>query len=610
MERDSSIHLALPWILTVLWIIAIVSVVLFLNKGFDVTDEGGFLLSYERADIYRGGVYNYHLIINKTLGWANLSILGYRVVGVLLTLVSTLIFNWGFCKWYYIVFDKEKVLSGWIIVPFLSLGVSLFEFTGIRTINNNTLTNFLLISILSLTLYAASVLKANQSKRINLPFIFSVIGIGFCVAFSFFVKFSAGSLLLITVLGFLLYSFRIEALPIRSRLYGILALGGGVIGGMLLYWSGVQSYEEWIRNFNFEYRILSDHSPVILLERYFSNVVHAIWYFLKYFSWLLVGYVLYRYRKQLYSKIKIAKVPRWTEILVFVVAFTIQLILMYRHGYFKSTFVNGWTNAYLFLCIMFFQGFLRSAYCLGPGRAAASLDIINVSKYVHIIVFLFIAPFIVSVGTANNIFLNSLWHSSPWFALIVINNKVLLANYRKGSILLIFMLLPGISASMQVMDGNVNNPYYKIFSGNKAGPNYQNYSVSGISRLEGIYVDIESARFLRKINLCYNEIRDAATPQLLGYHIPGIVYLLGAISPVVPYYFRADRDVKAINKWIDSGQPLYILESSMLPLSRELRAALDNKGVKFPNNYYLAKRFHSPYQHGDIMLYIPCRSQY
>jgi len=171
--------------LAILLSLIILVIILAINRGFDITDEGGFLLSYKNVEIYRGGIYNYHIIITKLTNWLNPGIIEYRWLTLIITMFSSLILAGGLYKWLDANYKKYNFYKTFLFIfGFISIGSLLFCFCSEITINNNVLTNLFLQLATGLILYLFSF---DASKRIESKTNIILLGIvGFICGFSFF----------------------------------------------------------------------------------------------------------------------------------------------------------------------------------------------------------------------------------------------------------------------------------------------------------------------------------------------------------------------------------------------------------------------------------------
>jgi hypothetical protein len=586
-------------ILVIINIIIVSIIVLAINKGFDFTDEGGFLLSYANVDIYTGGIYNYHIIINKLTHWLNPGIITYRILSLIITLFSSYILSKGIYKWILLNYKEQSLFKNFLLIfCFISIGNFLFYFTGVQTIHNNTLTNFIIQTATGLILYSFSIEDTKVIKSGTSFLILLVIGL--LCAFSFFIKFSTGILQLLLYFIFLFFYLKKE--KIKYKFIAGLILIIGFFFGLFIYFSLFQNYSQWFFNFKTEYKILSDHSPSLLINKYILDIINFFKFSSKYFSWLLLLPIFIR-SDSIFSKIK-----KKNFLIKIIISLMIILFLyeVYYFKFYRSTFATPtWTNAYFFLIIisfllilLFFLTYTKNTFFIKSYKA-------NTNK-VHIILFLLITPFLGAIGTANPIFLNVLIHSAPWFGVIIILIIEISKYIKYKAILFVFICIPGVVTTLQILDGNLFIPYYSFFNNlNKSNYFDQNEKVKDIYLLNGIYVDKKTKTFLTDLKLIFNKNNFTEKYPIFGFHIPGIVYLLQGISPGMPYYFNAERDYLAFDKFNLNNNPPVFLITDDNPIHSKLLNIINLKGIDFPNGYYLAGEVYFPNRSSNLKVYFP-----
>lgn len=588
-------------ILATLLFLIVGTLIISLNKGFDFTDEGGFLLSYKNVDIYRGGIYNYHIIIYKLTHWLNPGIITYRWLSILITLFSSIILTGGLFRWVNANFKENSLFKNYFFLfSFISIGNFLFFFPGLQTIHNNTLTNFFLQVSTGLILYLFSIKPSNLTQSNKSVLILLIIGV--LCAFSFFVKFPTGILQVTTYL--IIFFIYLKKHGLKEKFMVIFPLCTGTAIGILLYFIFFQGLNEWHLNFRKEYNMLSDHSSNILLKRYIFEVLSLIKFSISNFLWLLIFPIFILLKKHLLLKYNSKKFQIfWTLFLYLSIALVIYQI--YYFGFYRSTFADStWINAYFYLILIVFQIVLLLAF--EHSKKWFTKKNFNLKINENLVVFLLIiTPFIGAVGTANPIFLNSLAHSATWFGVIVILS-IHLSKFIKSKIVIsIFILIPSVITTTQIIDGNLNVPYYSLFNKNKSNFFQQNAQINNMPLIEGIYVDVKTKKFLTELNFVLKENNYRKGYPLLGFHIPGVIYLLEGISPGVPYYFNKDRDSKAFDSFkIENNAPI-ILVTKEQPINDQLLRIMETKGIIFPEDYILKGEVYFPNTNSLLKVYFP-----
>lgn len=574
-------------------------VIVTLNHGYDLTDEGYFLLDYKNVNIYRGGIHNYHIVITKLTHWFKPQILEYRWMTLVLTLFSSLILAIGFDQWLKANYKIKNVFTFfWLNFCFISIGNFLYYFPGFQIIHNNTLTNFYLQVSTGLILYLFS-LKFDE-------FIFSKINviilglIGLLTGFNFFIKFTTSILVLVSYILVLLFYYRKMSFKNLIRIFSTFFIG--TILGVFIYFAFFQSYTEWRSNFIDAYYMLSDHKPQDLIAQYFDNIFSCFIFYLKYFSWLLV-FPLYFYLEN--SKKLILKSIYKKNIFngIGIIALIFFLAEMYYFKFYKSVYGNpfGIINGYFYVIVILFQMSIILAIAIKKKKLTPAFININANKLI-LLLLLFITPFLGAFGTANSLFLNVLIHIAPWFVIIIILLIELSSQIKNTSSLSLLLLLPSCITFSQIAHGCLFEPF------NSPGFFKTTEKIDQLPAIKGIYVDKNLKKSLLELNslLRQNKFKDGY--PIFGYSIPGIVYALGAISPGMPHYFnREPRDSISMNRFKYNNNAPVIIINDDNEIDKVLLATMKTKSIFYPEEYFFVGEveFCSPYFKKILKVYFP-----
>lgn len=540
----------------------IVAILLYsVNKGYDFSDESCFLLNLNNPEKYLGGIYNYHLIFLHFFGFLPKSIILFRVYGILILLFGTVILFFGLRKF---------INSNHVNIQFRSLDLFnlafvssfLFFFINIYTVNNNILSQFFLLVVSSILLYFASLEFLNFSlKNIFLIIILSIVSVLF-----FFNKFSTAIVLIfITISVFIGLFYK----NYKKSLFKLLLLF--VFSSLLMlkyYFTFIQSYESWCFLFKKELSILSDHKPSYLLNQYFIQIISFLFFFVKYYFWIFCYPIIY----YLIFK-KIIKVSKYLSVFLQFTFILIYLLSLYYFKYYESTLRMGpFNHAFIYLinvCLFFIL------YLIDQKKNIKSKDVL-------LIVFLFLLPFVGSIGTANNLFLNALFHGFSWLILVVFFVSKI-SMFKKLNLFFLSILIS--ITSSQTISGIIQYPYYSFsFNyGNKTNLLDENQKVNGIPLLKDLYVNHKSKVFLEKLNAIFIKHKLHKTP-IICYYYPGIPFLMNGYSPGPNYYFSTERDAKGYS-YVNGNPPPVIIEHK--PISVDLIKVLESKNINFPSDYSL-----------------------
>ena len=86
----------LTWVLFILTTIIGGIIIWGMNKGFDITDEGYYLLSYQKEFVSDIDVRFHQNIVKLIFFWIDLNTINVRIIRFCLTIFSSLIFSFGF----------------------------------------------------------------------------------------------------------------------------------------------------------------------------------------------------------------------------------------------------------------------------------------------------------------------------------------------------------------------------------------------------------------------------------------------------------------------------------------------------------------------------------
>ncbi len=578
-------------------------IVISLDKGFDFTDEGYFLLDYKYVNIYRGGVHNYHLIITKLTDWLNPNILGYRWLSLLLTILSSFILSVGLHRWLNANYSNKTPYKTFSFVfSFISIGNFLFYFAGFQTLHNNTLTNFFIQSATGFVLYLISSAPDELMKsKLNWLLIW-VIGV--ISGFLFFVKFPTSIMLFLFIMVVFLTYLRKQ--PYKHLLFFILFLVSGTLIGIAFYFFFIQDYSEWVVNFEDAYFMLSDHSPTRLLTKYLKSVMGLIKFSFLFFSWLIIIPIFIVIRNHFVPALSLKKIQYVTVICLslFVVLFAYEIIYF---KFYRSVFATYRPiNAYFYIIVISFQVILLLAFIWRTSDLTSKVLKLFYNK-ILIIALLFIIPFLGSFGTANSLFLNVLIHLAPWFSIIIILT-IELADYIKNRLIQsVFIIIPALVTTSQIIDGNIYTPYYSTFRNLNHSTYFdQTQTMHEFPLLSGIYINEKSRIFLLELKKLLDDNNFVSGYPIFGFHIPGVVYALGGISPGMPYYFNMiTRDCRAMKRFELRNNPPIIMLTEDNPINEELLTCMKEKGIIYPENYQLKGEVYFPNVGAMLRVYFP-----
>jgi len=193
-------------------------------------------------------------------------------------------------------------------------------------------------------------------------------------------------------------------------------------------------------------------------------------------------------------------------------------------------------------------------------------------------------PFFAAAGTGNPLYLNTLFTMAPWFALLAILLALLSELTHSTLIFRGGALLLAAFACSQITTGYQVSPYRLHASV------LQQTVVTEIGNPENwLHLDSQTADFFETIRHAAHAAGLRPGDDVLAFfNMPGVVYALGARSPVAPWYHAGYPGAKKMNEYL----------VSLVPSSRLARAYILHKegnpegfpdlrlfGLAFPQNY-------------------------
>ncbi len=127
-----------------------------INKGFDLTDEGYIALLLKQERLSLGQLKNFEILLGRWLSRLDLDVLGFRVIAIGLTALSSFIFFISFQKYIdkYLP-DRERKISpaaAFSLIAFLNFyqfarSTSIINYNIITNVNVVLAASFMFISL-------------------------------------------------------------------------------------------------------------------------------------------------------------------------------------------------------------------------------------------------------------------------------------------------------------------------------------------------------------------------------------------------------------------------------------------------------------------------------
>ncbi|WP_206599862.1 hypothetical protein [Hymenobacter glacialis] len=560
-----------------------------LPRGFDITDESFYLLSYRYPDEYEASFSTFHLLIARGLGLVDCSVLTYRWLGVLANSLGAVAFAYSFARW-------ERTVSPYttrptiITICYILLG-SLLAFSIFpRTLSYNSLNTLLLLLAVGAVLQA---LSSGPKGR------YWLLVAGVAVSLDVFVKPSTA--FLIASSGMLLVIWSWQRHGIKVIVSAGVLLGLGVAAGLTFYFIRVQSPLVWYHNFVQETSVIKAHGGYgmrDLLLSYIKVAGQTILFMLYPMGpvlLLLLGLTWWWTRK---SHLSINKpYPVVLALLVLAVVYTAWQA--FTRQWYADSFSNGYQSLPLLLFLLILAvGIL----VVLPAVQVNTTHSKRPSQLVPVSIWLFSLPFLASLGTINDLRLNLLIDVGSWFALLLLISGIQ-ARYLPVWIVSLLLLVPVGWAAGQIAWGTLINPY-----GLKQPMSKQTVPLRTAGFSTTLLVDSATATFFTQFTrlLTQNGFHPG-DPMITLYDAPGLAYASGGISPGMGWYF-SHRDVRNCHG-LDVTK-LAITKSYIVttqPIGEIMQKCLNDKGVYFPEYYRLVGSLSSPH-YSQVNIYAPIQA--
>ncbi|MDU0370364.1 hypothetical protein ACFPAF_08180 [Hymenobacter endophyticus] len=548
-----------------------------INKGYDLTDEGFYLLGYTYPEEYSSSFTSFNLLINKVLSPNHTSIIGYRLASLFTTITAGLLLAGGVWKWIREKYHTNS-LPYWAVACLFVSGNFLQYSIFPRTIFYNNINSFCIaVFASSVLLYSAYPSAARFKGRHVLLF----LG-GAFVGLDLFVKGSSSVIALGTGLAVIGLSAGLANVREWYKPVGLVVLG--YLAGIAVFFLGIQSPLVWQANFVHETQLLLKTSyNGGLLVRYLKDsypVLRTLVY--PFFLFVLLSFFLTR--AYLRNKLRLSPVVQ-LGIGLLILAFMVYEAL--RTDLYRNTHLNHNRSIVWFLALMLVVlAMFSAAYLEQPHKKVKWRKLIIAG-------WLLMLPFVGAVGTYNNLFINIMLDINYWLALLCILYVSMPAIAHSTVVRVVVFLVPALVIAEQYTYGLLYAPYLQA-----ANMLQQNVPVTlGSSHTPAtLQLDAKTAAFMGDLKQTMKQAGfEPGMPVVAMYDMPGLVYMLDGISPGNPWIFgQLDlRNCDALAKTrMDVTKAFLLVNEKPGP---ELLTCMASHGMRFPEGYREVKKLLSPY---------------
>jgi hypothetical protein len=278
------------------------------------------------------------------------------------------------------------------------------------------------------------------------------------------------------------------------------------------------------------------------------------------------------------------------NVIVTIVVFLAAMILGYRGGLMTGgEFGNEKAHRVWLLPL-----YALAALFAGDLIARRALFKINLSQTTrnHIAsgLLLFFAPASLMMGASNAPLYYMNYLSAPWFALVVFGSVLIWRNgaFAVRVCALFICVVTVLLIQAQSFSGIMDHPYLarSLYA--------QTEDLGAVAqRGAGLFVDKETRDMIAAMREAYLRNRTfASQPVLAIWHMPGVVYMMDAVSPGEMWYYDwGDHTERALNYHCATPQGKkqfdgsFVLIFDDLKLSDAQLAAMRKCGINFPTDY-------------------------
>ena len=510
-----------------------------LNKGFDITDEGYYVLGYQPGQEIGFGPSGFQQLIKGLFSWMTLDVVNVRILRLLFCLLSAFLLTIG------LKYCLDKKYSNLHVFSILGIGALLSYTYGPQSLSYNSLIASFLLMSFSLVLIGLNK-KGNYS---TVSFLFS----GLLLAFCLIVKFPAVFVYLVVLgLFFILY----KKCTYKKRFYAIVKLLVGFVLGLFLFSVFCVSIFDFYDDVSKGIGFLSSSGSNHTLQSIFGNVgelLVLVLTFLGSFLLLLIFNWFLKKRIKSSSKIDLFLIFLFLAIVVF---FCFQNII---------DLISVNTSFLLFVTTLFI------VYDI------SDFNVSNKHSRIGIVLmgFLFLMPFMGSLGTNNSLLFNTGFMLPCWLALILL--VIDKSSTNQLFVNAVYVVLIAVSSYLFI-NQYVQNPYRinSLQSQTESIPN------------ERVKLDVESADFISKVEAVLKKNNFEKGDPIVGlYKMPGLVYLLGGKSPggIISLWDqnRTNQFLAELKESsIDYSTSYFLIQNRY---ADSLVIGLNTLGVKFPSDY-------------------------
>lgn len=562
-----------------------------LNRGYDVTDEGLYILMLNFSDQYPTEPHNYYTyIINAFLPFKSYGLLLLRWIGLFSELIAISYFATSVLYWLKRV---PKITFRSTIEPYLVVVLSIIyvAFVSVypRAFSYNDLSylNTMLVAGTTLRLFADQEAHTQLKRPLVLALLFLLGGI---LGEQVIVKFSTSLLLLFWVPTYIFIRYNKD---IRSAVISFAVLFAGLFTFLAFFFKGIDGFTTWYHNLEEGVKLLKQlsYDPYgVLIQGYLQvDVIENAQY------WLVPLLVSFALKWILRRRTALSKST--TLFISYLTGLAVWLALsLLVHQYFLGEFYYRFIAVHIFSLLFFVIPMSIDSY---KQKQLTS---------VFYLVLVMALPVISLMGSNNPMTQTLTRYLAPWAVLTIILLFNAIPNIKVRSLALGTLVVVSIANYVTVQ-------WYNPF----ALPTTlaeQNEALKDHHYLNGIYVDHPTAKMFDQLSLIAKQSGyQVGGPVLALGDICGIATAIGGYIPETFWYFSDEsatspqhsRNYSCLhlnNLQISDHPALPLLIISESTHQQVLDCVADSQ-IPYPEQYHEVGEVYSPYRDEKLYIWAP-----
>lgn len=552
-----------------------------LNRGFDLTDEGYYLVLVSDPAKYVAPTA-FHFVLAKLPALTGCKLIDLRIFQLFSQILSCSLLALGFWRLHANHSTRPSSMQLFTSVTFTVVSSFLLQSIFPPSISYNGLTYFLIFSSFGLLFFAASSVEKDAKHTMLLSGL-----AGFLCGFELQIKFTACILSALLGISWIFLNRKQRPL-IKSYLLGLIS--APVF--FLCVFQSPQQFIDQLEEIRRYAAISTTHSANSIFHKTLDNFCSTLSTILTNFGLTLFLPVL----SALISVITEKSGFPGRRLVIYILALLCLVpsffLVSAKQGMYYKSYVDLHASIILSLLVLLIFSLARFGNALTQIRAHM--------LYFSTFCVLLLLPFACSFGTANPIFFQSISCIAPVFLALSAISMLVIPAY--AAVPFRFVILGGLTSLVVAIfvRGYFEHPYLLYSSLAQ-----QDQAAAELNNLRGVKLSQESLNFLCSANriLVRNDFHQGDSMMSL-FDIPGAVYALGgkevgaswllslaAFKDFRPAWYRhARHEVK---------DKLYVLAS--WDLSQKTRDSLREAGFDFPDDFeYLGAADMKPYSYGLV----------